>query len=656
MFKRLLLLLLPFITPLSNAYLTHCPFFNPLTITSPKNSTSTIDYNCDDTYYLLSDKSFIQKTIDLAQKPEPIEGRRLQSHSYRTRAASPPERLRSSFINHGSYRSLQNISLFTDCYPGIKTQNINNLQIGVMIGHTLFHKRFKQDVTRTLKWIELQVKRANVIYISQFNLKIMIKHVVFPNSQDTWTNFNCKDNSRIAYARLMSEIRYRSPSPQAIWHLFDDCDDGTYKNPIGLATIGGICEGFGRATSLTYLRSFTWRTFAHEIGHNVGARHSFENGTTTTGGVMDYGNGMYNGKYMFHKYRHQEICNQLKKSMGVCSKYFSTDPPGVDHTGSKNQCINKNGTLKTTRDMCLSANGMGYCSHGVCLTTQCTEFGTNFCGVRKDNPCRIQCIVNSVCNPMIGWNTKYGKVNVLDDESMCAPSGGADEAERGVKPEVPPPLRGGVCRKGYCVPIQKTTEPTLPPSVAPITSPPVVPTPSPSATTRPKFLNSVDSCPEDVLVSAEYTIKGKGICNLIRRDKRLKSGIFTITLKERGNYNVTIQAPKGESSYELFLYDISDSNEKVVLPVPTGRRTPLYGGTFGYTPSGVHIGSYLSLSEHEGKVIIETKKRVSSKVPNNAKPYAECKSKYKKRMIHGIFKDLSIRFINSNKIYFSIFG
>lgn len=600
MLKRLLLLSIITLSSALRAF-NDCPFFNPLTITSPKNSTSTIDYNCDDTYYLLSDKSFIQKTIDLAQKPKPIEGRRLQPRnhgSYRTRAASPPERLR---------RSLQNISLFTDCYPGIKTQNINNLQIGVMVGHTLFHKRFKQDVTRILKWIELQVKRANVIFISQFNLKIMIKHVVFPNSQDSWTNFNCKDNSRVAYARLMSEIRYRSPSPQALWHLFDDCDDGTYKYPIGLATIDGMCEGFGRATSLTYLRSFTWKTFVHEIGHNIGARHSFENGTTTTGGVMDYGNGMYNGKYMFHKYRHQEICNQLKKSMNMCSKYFSADPMDQEPKEQKNQCI-QDGTLKTTRDMCLSANGMGYCSHGFCLTTQCTEFGTNFCGVRKDNPCRIQCIVNGVCNPMIGWNTKYGKVNILDDESTCVRG-----ADRGVNPKGPP-LRG-VCRKGYCVPIKVPDE-----------TPTQYPTQYP-AIMRPKFLNSIDSCPL-------WTINGKEICDNIRRDKRLKSGIFTIMLKERGNYELSIRI-RGE--FELFLYDISDLNEKVI---------------FGYKPNVLHVGSYLNL---QGEVSIETKKRVSSKVPNKAKPYTECKSKYKKRMIHGIFKEfINIRFINSNKIYFSI--
>jgi len=608
MFKRLLLFILPI--SLYGAAAPHCPFYNPLTITSPSNSTSTIDYNCDDTYYLLSDKSFIQKTIELAQKPPPL--RRLRLEYPRLLQLYQSRRL----------RRLQNISLVDiECYPGIKNSSINNLQIGVMVGHTLFHKQFKQDVTRTLKWIELQVKRANIIFISQFNLKIMIKHVVFPNSQDGWTNYNCKDNSRMAYLRLMSEIRYRSPSPQALWHLFDDCDDGTYKHPIGIATINGLCEGFGRSTSLTYLRSFTWKTFAHEIGHNIGARHSFENGTTITGGIMDYGNGLYNGKYMFHKYRHQEICKKLKKSMNdpECSKYFSTDP--VVPKSQKTQCINKNGTFKTTRDMCLSANGMGYCSHGVCLTTQCTEFGTNFCGVRKDNPCRIQCIVNGVCNPMIGWNTKYGKVNILDDESTCVPSGDRGEATR------------GVCRKGYCV-VKQTTKPSAAPTKTPS------PIPSHSV---PGFLNNIDSCAPfrgtgtDVLVSAKYTIKGKGICNLFN-DKRLKSGIFTIILKERGDYNLTIQSPKG--FYELFLYDISDSNEKVILsPKGTGTK--------------VDVGSYLILSEYKDEVIIETKKRVSSKVPKSAKPYAECKSKYKKRMIHGIFKE-TIRFINSNKIYFSV--
>ena len=111
MFKRLLLFILPI--SLYGAAAPHCPFYNPLTITSPSNSTSTIDYNCDDTYYLLSDKSFIQKTIELAQKPPPL--RRLRLEYPRLLQLYQSRRL----------RRLQNISLVDiECYPGIKNSSI----------------------------------------------------------------------------------------------------------------------------------------------------------------------------------------------------------------------------------------------------------------------------------------------------------------------------------------------------------------------------------------------------------------------------------------------------------------------------------------------------------------------------------------------------
>ena len=44
----------------------------------------------------------------------------------------------------------------------------------------------------------------------------------------------------------------------------------------------------------------TWLTFIHELGHNFGMDHSFDLGEGTTGGFMDYGDGLYNGAYSWN--------------------------------------------------------------------------------------------------------------------------------------------------------------------------------------------------------------------------------------------------------------------------------------------------------------------------------------------------------------------
>eukprot|EP00913_Durusdinium_trenchii_P007285 g6847.t1 len=72
-----------------------------------------------------------------------------------------------------------------------------------------------------------------------------------------------------------------------------------------------------------------WLVFAHELGHNFGGAHSFENGKGKTGGIMDYGDGKLGGVYQFNtRYRRQEMCQQMNSAVNRCSgKFQELDDP-----------------------------------------------------------------------------------------------------------------------------------------------------------------------------------------------------------------------------------------------------------------------------------------------------------------------------------------
>jgi hypothetical protein len=78
-----------------------------------------------------------------------------------------------------------------------------------------------------------------------------------------------------------------------------ECSYGT----AGIARFGVLCNNaIGSAVTYYTGADSTWLTFAHEIGHNLGGYHSFEDGVGTTGGIMDYGDGVYNGVFQFNAY------------------------------------------------------------------------------------------------------------------------------------------------------------------------------------------------------------------------------------------------------------------------------------------------------------------------------------------------------------------
>jgi len=117
----------------------------------------------------------------------------------------------------------------------------------------------------------------------------------------------------------------------AHWHLLTDC----YAAPgiVGIAWAlipesgqprrGTVCDDSGLNVAVSSRTDDVWATFTHEVGHNFGMQHSFEDGQGQTGGIMDYGRLVVNGKIQFNeKYRRPELCGELTliENSNVCAR------------------------------------------------------------------------------------------------------------------------------------------------------------------------------------------------------------------------------------------------------------------------------------------------------------------------------------------------
>merc|ERR1712139_116546 len=112
--------------------------------------------------------------------------------------------------------------------------------------------------------------------------------------------------------KLQAEVDKGTVPAFAAAHIFTAC--GPYYGTVGLAYLGSMCQGQWATGATKFHSTSPWLTYAHELGHNLNADHTFEEGQGSTGGVMDYGDGKLNGHYQFNtKYRKEEVCGLLDR-------------------------------------------------------------------------------------------------------------------------------------------------------------------------------------------------------------------------------------------------------------------------------------------------------------------------------------------------------
>eukprot|EP00405_Crypthecodinium_cohnii_P020434 CAMPEP_0206479878 /NCGR_PEP_ID=MMETSP0324_2-20121206/36927_1 /ASSEMBLY_ACC=CAM_ASM_000836 /TAXON_ID=2866 /ORGANISM="Crypthecodinium cohnii, Strain Seligo" /LENGTH=1570 /DNA_ID=CAMNT_0053956491 /DNA_START=30 /DNA_END=4739 /DNA_ORIENTATION=+ len=217
-------------------------------------------------------------------------------------------------------------SKFEGCWPG-QNNGLRSMKIGFAFDQQ-FLNNIKGDAAKKAEQAEELISQitsaANTIYENQLGIHIFVSHQLTDPADfdDDGVNIGttCSPtiNEKLEDWKFIGETKLKDKYPNSVaaWMFITRC----YPPPgtVGLAYVGTICSpgnGYGVTTDFGKDSAATWLTFTHELGHILGAGHSFENGQGSTGGIMDYGDGKYQGSYQFHPNRKKDICSTLDRTM-----------------------------------------------------------------------------------------------------------------------------------------------------------------------------------------------------------------------------------------------------------------------------------------------------------------------------------------------------
>ena len=358
---------------------------------------------------------------------------------------------------------------FPNCYKGDSQRR--DLEIGLIID-TSMYVHLGKSISSTLTFVRELISVASFTFSRQFNIGFILKELIIENATNSLNgpNLNCNKNT---YIGNMQQFLNDKGGSLGLWHAITSCFGSA-----GIAYKGVICNplyNVGYSSFSPLKQGFV--TFLHELGHNFGGDHTFEEGQGNTGGLLDYGNGTLDNIYMFNmKYRRRDMCSHLdtvvscpnfialhdkcgngeidlseqcecfngSKSCQGCHKCILSNPYddcGKDFfTGKVDDMLNSSLGVPHHPYCCSTSNTftkLNHCENGNCLNGRCINLcermGRIYCG-SKHSGCTQKCIIkNRICS-----NTFYRFISGKKTPLNFMPDGSGCNTD-------------GVCNNGKCI-------------------------------------------------------------------------------------------------------------------------------------------------------------------------------------------------------------
>jgi len=239
----------------------------------------------------------------------------------------------------GAQSSWGGVKWYPGCYSG--DSSMHTLTIAYAVPPNVFSGGKKNNWPTMEKakarWEDMLTK-GSFIYEKQMNIQLVLGEVkAAMEGGPSWAVVGCPGDvadmfDKTEAAIISGELPQKSG---AAWYGWTNC--GEAHGLMGRGYVEVLCyykKGYNMAAG-KWQNPTSWKTFAHELGHNFAAEHSFEEGNGKTGGIMDYGDGKLNGHYQFNtKYRKQEVCKHVNEITSCGNFKKGSAPPPSPPAGT----------------------------------------------------------------------------------------------------------------------------------------------------------------------------------------------------------------------------------------------------------------------------------------------------------------------------------